>query len=350
MKLKDISVNLPINYSETEAHLFLNSLSYRLTPLRSKVIKNAFVTYTGFCMSNDGLVKESHHDYPEQYHHYLSSAYFYFYEAKNDPNKIIDLYDSNFYLLIHHPWFNYYHWMTEVIPRIWITKGEVSNMILLLPDHFQKIRFVMESLAPFTFKDIYFIPKDKSLFVKNLYLPQIKPICAHHDSNVTNRLRQTYLEYVLNKKCINENLGDRLYISRQRASCRKVSNEDQVLELVKKHGFQCIICENYSFFEQVAIFNNAKFLVSIHGAGLTNMLFMKKNSSVMELHKRITNNTDHYSLTLWYLADSLEHKYYQQICDPTDINENYYTANLDVDITELENNLKLMLKDISQSS
>ena len=50
-------------------------------------------------------------------------------------------------------------------------------------------------------------------------------------------------------------------------------------------GFDIIQFEDFSFAEQVKIAFNSKVLVSLHGAGLTNMLFMDKGNYVVELRQ-----------------------------------------------------------------
>ena len=44
----------------------------------------------------------------------------------------------------------------------------------------------------------------------------------------------------------------------------------------KKKGFKSIRLSDYSFFQQALIFNNAKSIIGLHGAGSSNILFAKK--------------------------------------------------------------------------
>ena len=52
---------------------------------------------------------------------------------------------------------------------------------------------------------------------------------------------------------------------------------------MKKKGFKSIRLSDYSFFQQALIFNNTKSIISLHGAGLANILFAKKNTKIIEL-------------------------------------------------------------------
>jgi hypothetical protein len=53
----------------------------------------------------------------------------------------------------------------------------------------------------------------------------------------------------------------------------------------KKHKekYKTIILENMTFKEQVNYFNNAKIIVCAHGAGMSNMLFCKKGTVIIEV-------------------------------------------------------------------
>jgi len=340
---KTISVHPPKNLSEEDEHLFVPLLKYKLSSLKIRNLKNIFVTYSGLCVNKKGLIKECHHNYPEQYPNYLNEAAYYYKLAIDNPDNLITLDDKNTYLLIHHPWYNYYHWMCEPIFRLWMVKEKLQNLILLLPDYYKNSDFIMGSLEPFGIKNIFFIPAQKSLHIGNLCMPQIKPLVDSYHVYQLNEIRQFYLAYVTKDKKLSINLGERLYISRRKASKKKIVNEEELEKVLIQYNFTIINNEDYSFLQQVSLFSNAKFLVSIHGAGLTNMIFMKENSNIFEFHKKRTNGKDWYSPAFWYLADSLVFAYYHQICNPTDLNDDYFNANLIVDLEVFELNLKLML-------
>jgi capsular polysaccharide biosynthesis protein len=45
-----------------------------------------------------------------------------------------------------------------------------------------------------------------------------------------------------------------------------------------------------SFINQVSIFNNAKFIIGLHGAGFANLVFCKKNTFVLEIKPKKAGN------------------------------------------------------------
>ncbi|MFC0513598.1 DUF563 domain-containing protein [Mucilaginibacter angelicae] len=339
---KRIAVSMPLNVAESEMPLFEPFLSYELAPQHVKVFKNVFVTYTGFCLNGKGLIKESHHDHPHQYSEYQNEAALFYYDVEDHPENLIELNNADTYLLIHHPWYNYYHWLLECIFRAWMVRDKKDGMILLLPDYYAKSDFIMGSLKPFGFKNIFYIPSGKSLMVKNLCIPQIKARVDSYDQEMLAAVRHFYLNYIDLNGGINTELGERIYISRKKAQRKKVQNEAELEEILQRYNFTVINNEDYTFLQQVAIYAHAKYLVSIHGSGLTNMLFMQDNARILEFHKRKTNDKDWHSKAFWYLAAALGFDYYQQVCDPTDIDDDYFNANFIVDVKLFEDNLKLM--------
>ncbi len=339
---KQITVSLPENISDDEISFFEKYLHYQLKGQKVKRYKNVFVTYSGLCMNYNGLIKDCHHDYPDQHQDYLAELAHYYFDTIKNPENLISL-DEGKYVLIHHPWYNYYHWLCECIFRAWMVRRNNNKLILLLPDYYKHSDFIMSPLAPFNFKDIYFIPAGKSLMIKNLCVPQIKPIVDSYDYTMVKQVKKFLLNYSKNHENKDLDLGERIYISRKRALRKKIHNEEEIVPLLLKFGFTITNNEDYTFWEQVAIFSKAKYVVSIHGSGLTNMLFMKEKALVLELRKRVTGERDWYSPVFWYLAEALGFKYYQQLCEPVNPTDSYFDADYIVDANLLERNLCKMI-------
>ncbi|MDB5007348.1 MAG: glycosyltransferase family 61 protein [Mucilaginibacter sp.] len=293
-------------------------------------------------MNNKGLIKECYHDYPLQFDYYQNEAAQYYYDVIDHPEKLITLNDDHTYLAIHHPWFNYYHWICESIFRLWRVRHQMDKFILILPEYYKEANFITGSLEPFNICNIYYIPNSKSLMVKNLCLPQIKPVCDSYNSKHLKQVSNFYRNYVLFEKKIKVTAASKVYISRQLASRRKVINENEIHEVLKKYGFAMFHPENHTFLEQVAVFSQVKYLVGEHGSGLTNLLFMQKGTSLLELHKNKINELSHPSPLFWYMAAALEINYYHQVCDTVG-KEDYFDGDYLVDTKLLELNLIKML-------
>lgn len=339
---KQITVPLPLNIKPEEAYLYEPYTTYALRPQKVKWFKNVFVTASGFCMNNRGLIKECHHDYPQQHENYLNEAAHYYYDVEDHPEKLVTLDDDRVYLAIHHPWFNYYHWICESVFRLWMVRKQLDDLVLLLPEYYKDADFIMGSLEPFKIKHIYFIPAGKSLMVKNLCLPQIKPVCDSYNARQLKQVSAFYRDYIFGEKKMTVEPIERLYVSRELAGRRKVVNEDEIVAILKKYGFTVFHPERVPFLQQVAVFSQVKYLVGEHGSGLTNMLFLKKGASLLELHKNQTNELDHPSPLFWYMTQALGVNHYHQSCQ-THGREDYFEGEYIVDGLLFEENLRLML-------
>ena len=74
--------------------------------------------------------------------------------------------------------------------------------------------------------------------------------------------------------------ANRFFISRVNTN-RRHFNEKDVYGVLEKYGFSQIAPEQYSFEEQMALFNGARYIVSSSGAALSNLLFVPKDCIVI---------------------------------------------------------------------
>lgn len=74
-----------------------------------------------------------------------------------------------------------------------------------------------------------------------------------------------------------------IYVSRARASRRRLLNEDEVWPLFEAQGFERVFMEDLPFEEQVRLMHETAVLAAPHGAGLTNMIFCAEGTHVIEI-------------------------------------------------------------------
>ncbi len=77
--------------------------------------------------------------------------------------------------------------------------------------------------------------------------------------------------------------GRRVYISRNAARFRRVLNEDDVLPAIRALGFTVVRLEDLTLSDQIRTFRDADIIVSPHGAGLTNILFCRPGTTLVEI-------------------------------------------------------------------
>ena len=224
----------------------------------------------------------------------------------------------------------YYHWMTEAIPRLFLVKHLLPEHKIILPSVYTK--FHIKSLEAFGIKkeDIVYIPVNSYVKTDNLLMPTFTGKEGIYNGALFNELRQFYTSHY-RSEIAKELSFDKVYIKRKKSSIRKVANEEDVLKVVSQYGFKDIFFEDYSFEEQIQIASKAKIMISIHGAGLTNMLFMKPGSKVLEFRKKNETNFLHY----YNLASTLNLNYYYLFGLPEDEKKSSKDADLLMDIESL---------------
>ena len=118
-------------------------------------------------------------------------------------------------------------------------------------------------------------------------------------------LKDTYLDYAKKFDC-----NDKIFIDRSSVisnHCQFV-NFEEISDFLTEKGFTKYKTENLTFFEEIYLFKNARFIIGAHGAGLANLAFCNERTKIIEirpndrtnsLYKRISeiNNLD-YNLIL----------------------------------------------------
>lgn len=115
----------------------------------------------------------------------------------------------------------------------------------------------------------------------------------------------------------------RIYISREDAPRRRVVNEDAVLQVLRKHGFEKYVLSERSVAENVNLFAQADVIVGPHGAGLTDIIY-SDDATVIELFR-----SNDVRPTYYVLSEQLGHQYRYLLCD-------YEGPNLVVNTSDLE--------------
>lgn len=80
--------------------------------------------------------------------------------------------------------------------------------------------------------------------------------------------------------------GERLYITREGARRRRVTNEPELWAALQAAGFAKVPLEQLTWPEQINAFRHAKVVVGPHGAGLANLAFCPSGTRVVELFNR----------------------------------------------------------------
>ncbi|MCC7338083.1 MAG: glycosyltransferase family 61 protein [Pirellulaceae bacterium] len=173
---------------------------------------------------------------------------------------------------------NYYHWITEVLPRLELARRagwtEADYYVVDCYKPFQ--RQTLQSLG---------IPREKVIEPHNgllieadeLIVPSLATALAR--SRTGEMLREAF--GVPSPPQVGGTR--RIFVSRKNARTRRIANETQIEEVLTPLGFEFHCLEQYTLAKQIQLFGEAEMIVGGHGAGLTNMLYAQAGTRVIEL-------------------------------------------------------------------
>ncbi len=99
--------------------------------------------------------------------------------------------------------------------------------------------------------------------------------------------------------------SDRLYITRQQASNRRMINEAEIVIGLEAIGFQVVALETLTVVEQARLLSTASVVISAHGGGLTNLAFCQPGTKVIEIF-----SPDFVYPCYWVVSNLLQLDYY----------------------------------------
>lgn len=200
---------------------------------------------------------------------------------------------------------NYFHWFTEVLPKmLYVKKNNGPDTTFYIP--FQLKDYQLASIELCEIKT-YKAQESVLLFRK---LQIVENFTIYPGIYNPGLLSETV--FLLKRSIIQriKNENRKIYVTRKSANRRKVLNEDKVMELVLKYGFEVYDFDKITFIKQMELMTNTRVLASIHGAGLTNMMFMPKQSLVIEFLPIELTNAKCYFI----LSGALGHRYHYVNC------------------------------------
>lgn len=185
--------------------------------------------------------------------------------------------------LREHGEMGFFHWMHSVFPRVDIidSQGIPAEFALLIQS---KAKFQAESLKLYNISDRELVKP--STTAPQFYQEVIFPSALVEKGDFW--LRPPSIKKFYSNLVFDETLSpERVYITRQDAQMRRLTNESAVIDLLKQNDFVSVELARLSFVEQLNLFRQCKIVVGVHGAGLSHVVNMRATSGLLEiLHPR----------------------------------------------------------------
>lgn len=177
-----------------------------------------------------------------------------------------------------HPWMGYYHWMIDVAPKIALFQSHLGNELdgwkLCYPRTGE--RYEIETL------EMLGVPGDAIMDTRQIRTVEASQVayCRLPGWYEIQTAAMILRERILG--LISPRSGQRrIYLSR--CGRRKCTNENEVFAALRERKFEFVEDIPRSVEEQIRIFGSAGVVVAPHGAALTNLLWCRKGTKVVEM-------------------------------------------------------------------
>lgn len=225
---------------------------------------------------------------------------------------------------------NFFHWFAEVLPKMIYVKNHLNkNVQFYIPFALSAYQLTSLKLCNISF----YKNKNEVSFLCRVKLVENFVYTGAYHPGLLNELKQI----IINKLQLTKNKERKIYVTRKNAARRRIVNEADVIKKLLQSGFEIFDFDEISFEQQVEILVNSSIIVSLHGAALTNMIFMKPGSVVFELLPNEVLGDKCY----FVLAGTMKHAYYYLFCETN--GPNHITADYFVNINLFESTLSTII-------
>jgi capsular polysaccharide biosynthesis protein/tetratricopeptide (TPR) repeat protein len=182
----------------------------------------------------------------------------------------------------------YGHWFAEFLPklRFFEQHPRFSQIPIIIDEGMPQSHY--DFLKTLVSNSTYILPKGRSVKVKNLLiaptdtffplelLPNHTVPPEKQSSSTIGGLR--YFDEKIRKYYgPPKKSNSRIFLSRKNSQWRRLINEPAVIAELKKLDFKVLYVEDYTFEQQVKIFQNADFIIGPNGSAFNNLIFCHPN-------------------------------------------------------------------------
>jgi capsular polysaccharide biosynthesis protein len=331
-----VTRRVPVNLAPADAALFEPSLAKAIPPTRLLRLRDVRVDASGLLYSAGRILPESF-DHPKRLRGWRRARYHGAFWCRNMLAKSRDRLDVPALWITDNWSSDYFHWLLDALPRLQVVQQLHEDGTLLLSATCRTREFVRASLSLLGVGPVRFVGDREVLRFAHLMLPTLTAPTGNYNPEIVQGLRTRFRDGRPGPSPPTA-VGERVYLSRGKASKRRIANEADVQHELEAWGFRTVHFEDHPFEHQVRMAMNARYLISNHGAGLANMLFMAAGSSVLEMRK----GGDGQNNCFFALASALDLRYLYQMCDTVGPGGDPQ-ADIVVDTLRLRRNVELML-------
>lgn len=179
-------------------------------------------------------------------------------------------------------YFNYYHWLIDSFSRLHLLK---KSGLFDKVDWFYvptiEYDYQIDSLKAFGIPEEKIIDSKKYPHIKaDLILAPSYTRGSHY--HVHDWVVDFFYQH-FGPSDESKFKDGRYFISRKDSSIRNITNEDKVSDLLSKYNIETILLSKLSFQDKINLFANSKLIIGGSGAGMTNLMFCKEGTTIVEI-------------------------------------------------------------------
>ena len=170
---------------------------------------------------------------------------------------------------------NYYHWMTDCLTRLLVREALPEPTRILVPR--TNLKFVWETLDILGLASLADCPSASTLQPERYYFCSPTAMTGAWNPCGFTWLRERFAP------CLQLGAtGKAVFLTRRHAT-RMPNHLDKIENCFSRNGFIIVDCAALSVREQIRITNSAPAIAGIHGAAMTNLLWARPNTPVLEI-------------------------------------------------------------------
>jgi capsular polysaccharide biosynthesis protein len=235
----------------------------------------------------------------------------------------------------------YFHWFIDVLPRIWVWKRFSNDEALFFVGPLGRNSFQLQSLMQIGIDPKMLIDiRAHRVNFERLFLPvsriseslHVRPSFQDgiHFKGGWDREYLLWINAVC-RRAASVQLEDgheRLYVDRRNSLHRRLVGADRFEEYLRQQGFRFVDPGSFGLLEQQRIFSQARIIVGVHGAGLTNIMWCNPSDTVkiLEIVPRGLNDTGYH-----FISDAMGFEHHILIGETVEEEKNYAWSDITVD-------------------
>ena len=238
--------------------------------------------------------------------HFYSKSFYQNYKSELEKMKNF----NNIFLLGSNPADNYYSNLIEFLPRLFFNKDK-NIKIAIHRNLSNKFRKFIKKISSFSEINFSFVYLDDNFYqFNNSNFPQFLSL------EKSIKILKNFL-----KPSFNSQLDKKIFITRGDSVYRKIINEADLISVLKSKGYKIINPQHYEIEEQIQIFSNAEKIISPSGSNLTNIIFCKPGTELIEICPRLNEKHENYLIKRYQILAELNKLNYKRIyVDSIDVN------------------------------